>query len=229
MNPETFSHISFLTYVSVFFAGIAISFTPCVYPILPVTVAFIGGKSQGSRLKGFSLSVMYVFGMAITYAILGGVAALTGSLFGQISNHPLTFFILGNLLLLFGLSMLDVFSLPLPHKVFRVETGGKGSDFLTTFFMGLAGGFIVGPCTAPVLGALLAFVSTHQNVVYGMTLLFTFAYGMGIMLIIVGTFVGVLANLPRSGKWMGRIKKGFGWAMIFIAQYFLIQCGRMLI
>ncbi|MBN1794641.1 MAG: sulfite exporter TauE/SafE family protein [Candidatus Omnitrophica bacterium] len=229
MNPETFAHFSLLSYVSVFLAGVAMSFTPCVYPILPVTVAFIGGKSQGSRLKGFSLSVMYVFGMSLTYASLGAFAALTGSLFGQISTHPLTFFIVGNMLLLFGLSMLDVFVLPLPHRVFRFDGSGKKGDMLTTFLMGVASGFIIGPCTAPVLGALLIFVGTHQNVLYGMTLLFTFAYGMGIMLIIVGTFIGVLTNLPRSGQWMGRIKKGFGWAMIAIAEYFFIQSGRLLI
>src|SRR3989338_11003481 len=101
-----------LAFVAVFAAGVLVSFTPCVYPVIPLTLGYIGARSAGNRWKGFTLSLVYVLGMALTYAVLGAFAALTGRLFGQISANPWTYFVVANMCLLLGFSMLGVFELP---------------------------------------------------------------------------------------------------------------------
>src|SRR3989338_274429 len=101
-----------LAFVAVFIAGVTVSFTPCVYPVIPLTLGFIGARSAGSKWKGFLLSLIYVLGMALTYAVLGAFASLSGKLFGQVGSHPLTYFIVANVCLLLGLSMLEVIHIP---------------------------------------------------------------------------------------------------------------------
>jgi len=210
-----------------FVAGVLTSFTPCIYPMIPIIVSYIGSRKEKSRLKNFGLSVFYVIGMAVTYSVLGGFAALSGKMFGSVQTHPLTNFIIGNIIILMGLSLLDVFTLPIPKFLSGAKQGGKKkAGFLAAFSLGLASGFIAAPCTAAVLGVLLIYVANKQNVVFGMSLLFAFSLGMGALLILIGTFTGVLTALPKSGKWMDRIKMVFGWLMILLGEYFLIQAGK---
>jgi len=112
-----------LAYLAVYVGGVLVSFTPCTYPVAPLTVAFIGARSSGSRSKGFFLSLVYVFGMSLTYTAIGAVAALTGKLFGQVQSNPWVFFIMANICILMGLSMLDAFTLPIrtPRFVTRLQ------------------------------------------------------------------------------------------------------------
>ena len=216
-------------YIAVFMGGILISFTPCVYPLLPITIGYIGAASGGNKAKGFLLSVFYVLGMAVTYAALGAIAALTGRLFGQIQTNPISYFIVANICILLGLSMLDAYNLPMPKFLSGLRPKGKVGGIFSSFFIGLVSGLIVGPCTAPALGALLFYVGSKQNLFYGITLLFTFALGMGLLLIVVGTLSGAIASLPKAGIWMVRIKKAFGLLLIAAGEYFLILMGKMLI
>jgi len=218
-----------LAYLAVYVGGVLVSFTPCTYPVAPLTVAFIGARSSGSRSKGFFLSLVYVFGMSLTYTAIGAVAALTGKLFGQVQSNPWTFFAMANVCLFMGLSMLDVFTLPIrtPRFVARLQPREKTRGALGAFFVGAASGLVLGPCTAPVLAVLLSFAATRESVPYAMSLLFVFSFGMGTLLIILGTSAGFLANLPRSGTWMIRVSKLFGWLMIAAGEYFLIQAGML--
>lgn len=214
-----------MSFSAAFLGGLLTSFTPCVYPMIPITAGYVGsGNLCGSKTRGFLLSLFYVVGVAITYASLGVFAAVTGTLFGSISSNPWVTFAVANIMILFGLSMLDVFDLPMIGKNVCVERGG----YLGAFLMGIVSGLIAAPCTAPVLGVLLTYVARSQNIIFGGSLLFVFALGMGFLLILVGTFSGVAASLPKSGEWMVKVKKGLGLCMIGIGEYFLIQMGKQL-
>ena len=218
-----------LAFFAAYLGGILISFTPCTYPLIPVTVGFIGIQGSSSRRRGFLLSIIYVAGMAATYAVLGAAAALSGRIFGQMQTNFWTYFIMANVCLVMGLSMLDVFniSIPVPQKLVKLTGGNGKKGFLNSFLIGAVSGVVIGPCTAPALGVLLGYVAVKTNVLLGMGLLFVFAFGMGTLLIIAGTFAGVIAALPRSGAWMTKIKCISGLLLIGAAEYFLYIAGRL--
>ena len=216
-----------LAFVAVFVAGVLVSFTPCVYPVIPLTLGFIGARSAGSKWKGFLLSLIYVLGMAVTYAILGAFASLSGKLFGQIGSHPITYFIVANVCLLLGLSMLGVLEIPQISLASSPANKNRGG-FLGAFIVGIFSGLIVGPCTAPVLAAVLVYVASKHNLLYGFSLLFVFGYGVGFLMILLGTFTGLLTSIPKSGRWLTLVKKVFGWVLILAAEYLLIKMGGLL-
>lgn len=218
-----------LAYIVAFLGGVSTSLNPCIYPMIPVTVAFISTRAGTSKLRGFVLSIFYVLGISTTFSALGAFAALTGRLFGQISQSPWGYLLLGNIFIILGLSTLGVFTFSFPAFLGRLRPKTEGKGFFTMYVLGMASGLVAGPCTAAVLAALLAFVATKQNLTYGISLLFTFGIGMGVILILVGTFSGILVSLPKPGPWMERVKKAIGWALIFLGEYFLVQMGRMMI
>jgi len=176
-------------------------------------------------LSAFFYTLSYVSGVAVTYALLGVVAAMTGQLFGSISSNPWVYLLVANIFILSGLGMLEVFAIPM----FGLKSSPKVGGLFGLFLLGMASGLLVGPCTAPVLGVLLGYVATSRDIMFGATLLFAFALGMCLLLIVVGTFSGVLAGLPGSGLWMVRIKKALGLVMIAMGEYFLIVMGQSMI
>lgn len=204
-----------------FLAGVILSFSPCVYPLVPVTAGVICVKAGNSKIRGFLLSLIYVLGIAITYSVLGLIAALTGRVFGSIARSPLSNFIVGIIFILFSLSLLDIFSLP--AKTLKLPDRFKNKGICSVFFLGLASGLVISPCLVPVLGSLLAYIARRQNILYGVISLFVFAYGLGFLLILVGTFSGLLMNLPKTGRWMAWIKKASGFLLMAVGIYFLIQ------
>jgi cytochrome c-type biogenesis protein len=210
-----------------FIGGLLASFTPCAYPMLPITVAFVGTRSRGSRWRGFVLSSFYVLGLALVYSALGAFAALTGKMFGAFTSNPYVNLALGNMCLIFALVMLDAIHLPQPAFLSRLRFGELPShDVLNCLLLGGASALVVTACTTPVLGVLLALVATRQEIIWGTAMLFVFAYGMGVLVIIVGTFTGLLTSLPRSGVWMRRVQKLFALLMILVAEYFFIKAGE---
>lgn len=226
---ETLSlNAPWLGVVLAFVGGVLAGFTPCSYPMIPITVAFVGSRAQGRRLKGFVLSAIYVSGMAMVYSALGLVAALTGRLFGALTMNPWVYLAVGNLCLAFALIMLEVLPMPSPAFLSRVQVRHiPGRDALSSFLVGGASALVVGPCTTPILGALLTLVATGKSVFWGALMLFAFAYGMGMLVILVGTFTGLMASLPRSGLWMRRIQRFFALVMIGAAEYFFVKAGEM--
>ena len=230
-NPDTYLQGAFyMAVLAAYLGGVLASFTPCVYPVIPITVAYIGARSSASRTRGFLLSIIYVSGMAAVYTSLGVFAAMTGKLFGQIQTNLWVYLIVANICILMGLSMLGVFmiSIPVPQFVAGFRPEGKGRGFLGSFLVGAVSGIIIGPCTTPVLAVLLSLIAARQSAIFGMTLMFVFAIGMGTLLVLVGTFSGLLASIPRSGIWMTRVNKIFGWILIGMGEYFLLKAGGML-
>jgi cytochrome c-type biogenesis protein len=225
---SVYLHGSFiLAYTAAYLGGVLMSFTPCTYPMIPITIAFIGAHSSGSKVKGLLLSIVYVLGMSVTYTILAAIAALTGKLFGQLQTNPWTLFIVANICILMGLSMLEVFVLPIRVPAFLAKAQPKRKGIAGSFLVGAVSGLVMGPCTAPVFAVLLSFVATSQNIVFGMSLFFIFAFGMGTLLIILGTFAGLLTSLPKSGMWMTRVSHICGWILLAVGEYFLIQAGML--
>ena len=219
-----------LAYAAAFLGGILVGFTPCVYPVLPVTVGYIGCRSGGSRRSAFLLSAAYAVGMALTYAALGMAAGLTGSVFGEATAHPLSYLVLGNVCILLSLSMFDVFHLPPPTVLARaggpsIPPRGMGG----AFGVGMLSGLVIGPCTAPVLGGLLLYVGASGHPVFGATLLFTFALGMGVPVVALGTFAGILAYLPKAGGWTVKVQRAFGVLLLLAGEYLLLEAGKRLV
>lgn len=206
----------------VFAAGLLTSFTPCVYPMIPVTVSFMGTASGGNRRLAVVLSLIYVSGMALVYAALGVISALIGETFGNFTRSPWVYGGVALVMVLLGLAMLDKLPIPVPGFVTRVQSEGtRRSGWLGALLMGIAAGFVAAPCTAPVLGALLIYVGRTRDVLWGGTLMVAFAFGLGALLLVLGIFSGILTGLPRAGAWMVRVKWFFGIGMFLVAAYFL--------
>ena len=215
-------------YFVVFWGGVLVSFSPCVYPVMPVTAGFIAGvNTQGSKLHGFIISLIYVMGLAVTYSMMGAAAVLTGKFFGQIQNSPVVLLIVGNIFIIFALVLFDF--IQIPSLKFHWQNHRKPRNIWTIFLFGMAAGLIVGPCTAPILGSILAHVAAKQNLIYGISLLVVFSYGVGASLILIGTFSGILAVLPKSGAWLVRIKQFAGLVLFVFGEYYLIKAGGLMV
>lgn len=217
---------SLLAYPLVFGAGLVTSLTPCVYPLIPVTVSILGAKKAESRLKSFLLALSYVLGIAVTYAALGAFAALTGAMFGEVASNPWVNIAMAVVLAALSLNMLEVFHFRLPGLA-GASAGQRKSGFVSNFVLGLVFGLVASPCTAPVLGAILLWVGQTGSVVRGSSLLFVFALGMGAFLLAVGTFSSLATTLPKSGDWMVRIKIAMGTLLLAMAGWFCFQAGQL--
>jgi thiol:disulfide interchange protein DsbD len=201
--------------------GFLTSLTPCVYPMIPITLAIFGARGDKvSKGRAIALATAYVFGMGATYSVLGVTFAMIGSAgdFGTQLANPWIVFPLVILFLALAASMFGAFDLNLPSSVQAKlnQVGGKG--FGGAFAMGLVGGLIAAPCTGPFLAGLLAFVSTTGSVAGGGALLFTYALGMGVLFWVLAAFA---LSLPKSGRWMEAVKSVGGIGLLFASIYFL--------
>ena len=216
-----------------FIAGVLTSLTPCIYPMIPITAAIVGGQSVGEerapRSRTVMLTLAYVVGLAVVYASLGVVAGMTGTLFGSISTNPWLYFFMANLLILAALSMFDVIPLRLPSSlVTRASTAGTAGRVSGALIMGAVSGLVAAPCSAPVMAAVLTWVTTTQRAALGFVYLLSFSLGMCALLVAVGLFSGTLSRLPRAGAWMVWVKRGFALIMLGAAEYYLIKMGQLL-
>jgi len=212
-----------LAFLIVFAFGVLTSLTPCVYPLIPITLAVIGTRTtQRKKSHAFLLSVVYVHGIATTYSILGVIAASTGALFGQALSYPPVIIFFSFLFFLMGLSLFGLFEIRAPHFITaKLGTNKNSEGYLGAYLTGLVAGVIASPCVGPVLVGILAYIAETQNVILGFTLLFTFAMGMGMLFIALGTFSSLGRKLPKSGPWMNGIKYALGLAMIGLGLWYL--------
>ena len=211
-------------FIYAFFGGLLASFTPCVYPLIPISAGYIVGNAQNSKIKGFLLSLFYVTGIAITYSSLGILAVLTGRMFGEFSVNPLVNLISGVLILIFGLSMFDLFHFNFTLNL-KLPVHRKRSYFLA-LLLGLISGLMISPCLTPILGAILTYLSTTKNIFYGGFLLLSFSYGMGLIFILIGTFGVSFTGLPKAGNWMLAIKRICAVIIVLTGVYFVFSAIR---
>lgn len=205
-------------------AGIITSFTPCVYPVIPIIVGYIGTQQVKTRAEAFLLSLAYVAGISVTFSILGMIAALTGAIFGRIQSNPLTFIFVGTVIFIMTLWFMDIIRIPLPALA---TPKIKKKGYFPAFFLGLVSGVITAPCTAAVLAIILTYVGSTQNVFFGGTLLFTYAMGLGTLLIIAGSFTGSMTKLMKSEAWSRRLKTIFGIALLLLSLSYFYRAWEM--
>ena len=210
----------FLTFALVFLGGLALNLTPCVYPLIPITISYFGGQAEGKRGSVVSHAIIYVLGMAITYSILGVIAAITGSLFGAALQNPIVLIFIALVLVLLSLSMFDLYEIRVPAFLSNFAGGAK-KGYFGTFFMGLTVGIVAAPCIGPFVLALLTFVGERGDVFLGFWLFFVLALGLGVPFLFLGIFSGSINKIPRSGAWMIWVRKIFGFILIAMAIYFL--------
>ncbi len=210
----------FLTFILVFLGGLALNLTPCIYPLIPITISYFGGQSQGKKGGVVGRAVLYVIGMAVTYSILGVIAAFTGSLFGAALQYPPVLIGIALVMVVLALSMFNVYELRVPAFLNKFA-GGSQKGFFGTFFMGLTCGIIAAPCIGPFVLGLLTYVGDRGNVLLGFSLFFVLALGLGVPFLFLGIFSGSLKRIPRSGAWMVWVRTIFGFILIAMAIYFL--------
>jgi thiol:disulfide interchange protein DsbD len=205
-----------LSLLLVFLAGMGASLTPCVYPMIPITMAIVGAKG-GGKAKGFALSAVLVLGMAVTYTTLGVLAAKSGAAFGAFAQKPAFLIPVSLLFAAFALSLFGAFEIALPPSLaMRLQGDGSRKGFGGAFLMGLVLGPLSAPCVGPVIGAVLVGIAQQGDVFMGGLQLFVFALGMGVLFLAVGTFS---AGLPRSGEWLTRFKHGMGLVVLGFAAW----------
>ena len=234
MNPDLSSP---LVAIPVLFAGgVLTSLNPCIYPMIPITAAIVGGQEVGadgqprSRKRPLLLTLTYVAGLASVYSLLGVVAGMSGTMFGAISTNPWLYFAMANLLVLSALMLFDIIPVPVPRSLIeRASRAGTAGRYGGAFVMGAVSGLVAAPCGAPIMAVVLTWVSTTQSAGLGFVYLLSFSLGMCALLVVVGLSSGALARLPRSGMWMVWVKRGFGIVMLGVAEYYLIKMGQLLI
>jgi thiol:disulfide interchange protein DsbD len=208
----------------VFLGGLALNLTPCVYPMITITVSYFGGAGEQRSLgRAFTSAMVYCAGIVLTYSTLGLVAALTGSLFGALLQSPVVLVGIALLLVALALSLFGLYEIQPPQALLQRATGlSSKAGYVGVFFLGAMMGIIAAPCLAPFVVALLAFVGQTGNPWIGWWLFCVFACGLGVPYLVLGTFSGLLVRLPKSGTWMVWVKRVFGVGLVGVA-FWLVQ------
>jgi len=209
-----------LSLLFIFLGGLALNLTPCVYPIIPITVSFFVGQSSGKIGRSFFLAAIYVLGMSITYSALGVAAAMTGGLLGSSLQNPIVLMFIAAVFLAFAASMFGAFEIQPPAFLNQIA-GGSRQGIVGSLLMGLTVGIVAAPCIGPFVLSLLTYVAAQGDPLTGFILFFVLSMGLGFPYLILGTFSGSVKNLPRSGEWMIWVKKVFGVIMIAMAVFFI--------
>jgi thiol:disulfide interchange protein DsbD len=202
-----------------FAGGLALNLTPCVYPVIPLTISFFGGQAKGETGRVFGLATLYVLGMATTYSALGVAAALSGKLFGAALQSPWVLGAVAIVLVLLALSMFGLYDIRVPTALMQ-KTGARAGR-AGAYAMGLLVGVVAAPCVGPFVLGLLAFVAARQNAALGFLFFFVLSLGLGLPYLFLAAFSGSLTRLPRAGEWMEGVKSIFGWVLLAMAAYFL--------
>jgi thiol:disulfide interchange protein DsbD len=210
----------FLAFLGVFIGGLALNLTPCIYPVIPITIGYFGAQSKGKTSYTMLLAVFYLLGMAIMYSSLGLVASLTGGLFGAALQNPIVLIIIALVMVGLSLSMFGVYEIQVPARLSNLA-GTSKQGVVGAFFMGLTVGIVAAPCIGPFVLGLLTFVGENGNPLLGFSIFFTLAIGLGLPLVIIAILSGSIHKLPKSGQWMEWVRKLFGFILLGMALYFL--------
>jgi thioredoxin:protein disulfide reductase len=212
------------TLLGIFAGGIALNLTPCVYPMIPITLSYFGGRATAEDKQGkgqlVAHGLCYLLGLCFTNSILGTIAALTGSLMGAVLQHPAVLIGVAAVLLLFATSLFGLWELRLPSGLTQAAAKSY-SGYFGSLFMGLTLGVVAAPCIGPFVLGLLTWVAGMGSPWLGFIVFFTLSVGLGLPLFLLALFSGQLRRLPRAGGWMLWVRKLMGWVLVLMAAYFL--------
>ncbi|MCP4341632.1 MAG: thioredoxin fold domain-containing protein [Desulfobulbaceae bacterium] len=211
------------TLFGIFAGGLALNLTPCVYPMIPITVSFFGGRAaqeKPSQIKLVAHGLCYLMGLVLTNSVLGVVAALTGGLMGAMLQSPIVLTVIASALILFATSLFGLWELRLPGALNQVA-GKSFSGYFGSLFMGLTLGLVAAPCIGPFVLGLLTWVASIGDPWLGFLVFFTLSLGLGVPLFVLAIFSGQLQHLPRAGGWMVWVRKLMGWVLVGMAVYFI--------
>lgn len=205
----------------IFLIGLALNLTPCVYPMLSVTVSVFGAQPDTRTRAVLARAVIYVLGISTMYSILGVMAAFSGRLFGFWLQSPIVLAFIGMLMLLLALSMFGLYNLQVPSWLTRRLGSGNFRGLLGTYISGMVVGVFAAPCIGPPIIALITFVGTRGDPLLGFWIFFILALGLGFPYLILGTFTGLIQKLPKSGNWMTWVKKVFGVLLLGLGFFYI--------
>jgi thiol:disulfide interchange protein DsbD len=208
------------TLLGIFAGGIALNLTPCVYPMIPITVSYFGGRSGQGQGKLLIHGLLYLLGLSATNSILGVVAALTGGLMGAMLQNPIVLLVVAGILVFFASSLFGFWELRLPGGLTSMASKSYAGYF-GSLFMGLTLGVVAAPCIGPFVLGLLTWVASMGSPWLGFIVFFTLSLGLGLPLFFLALFSGKIESLPRSGEWMLWIRKLMGWVLVGMAAYFI--------
>jgi len=205
----------------VFLGGLALNLTPCVYPLIPITIGYFGGQSEGKTKKLFFMGLLFVLGMSVTYSIIGVVTSLTGSLFGSLLQNTYVILFIVLVFIVMALGMFGVYEFKLPDSLVAKAGGAKGGMY-GAFFMGLTLGIVAAPCIGPFVIGLVTVVAAKGDPLFGFTMFFVLSLGLGLPYLFLAMFSGKIKRLPKAGEWMEAVKHIFGLIILGMALYFLL-------
>jgi len=222
-SPKPFGPIygwtAIWTFIGIFAGGVALNLTPCVYPLIPITVSYFGGRSGKKKSEIFGHGVCYIIGLSLTTSTLGVVAALTGGLMGAVLQNPVVLASVSVILFLLATSLFGFWELRVPHRLTQAVSRPY-AGYLGSLAMGVALGVVAAPCIGPFVLGLLTWVASIGNPLFGFIIFFTLSIGLGLPLFFLAMFSGRLDSLPRSGEWMLWVRKLMGWVLLVMATYF---------
>jgi len=210
-----------LGYGASYLGGVIATASPCILASIPLVIGFVGGYSEGTKKQGFFYSVTFVLGLALVMSILGAVAAILGTMFGQVGVY--WYFVVAVILIVMGLQITGFLKLKLSGNVQRFLPQRTG--LLGALLLGMLFGLVLSPCATPVLAVILTLAAVQGHVAYGSSLLFVYALGQGSLIIVAGTFTGVIEGFLQSkGAKFGTImQQGAGFLIFFVGAYILIR------
>jgi thiol:disulfide interchange protein DsbD len=209
-----------LTLFGIFLWGLALNLTPCVYPLIPITVSYFGGRSQKVSANTIVHGMLYILGLSLMNSVLGLAAALSGGMLGAVLQQPLVLIFVAAVMTALGLSFFGFWEFRIPVALTRVASKNYGGYF-GTFFMGLTLGIVAAPCLGPFILALLTHVGQKGDPFLGFLYFFILSLGLGLPLAVLGIFSGALDKLPRSGDWLLWVRKFMGWLLVGMAAYMI--------
>jgi thioredoxin:protein disulfide reductase len=205
----------------VFIGGLALNLTPCVYPLIPITIGYFGGQSEGRTSRLFFMGLMFLAGMAITYSVIGVITALSGAVFGALLQNTYVIIFIALIFVVLSLSMFGVYEFKMPDKLVA-KAGGAKTGLWGALFMGLTMGIVAAPCIGPFVIGLVTYVAALADPLKGFLIFFVLALGLGTPYVVLAVFSGKIKQLPRAGLWMESVKHIFGIILLGMALYFLL-------